>query len=402
MSRKAKSKRKTPRGDQVETRTSHVVAAPRAAWTAAGAARAARDARIATAAHLRGAAIAQEWEISQLAAGYQVLGRHLRATSGALRFLLGRRRLDESAAAILFGGAGLAPPFPTTLDDGARAVLDRRAADLDAATLYVLSPQMCDVVVAAAQTLTVDDIALLDHEDLPSPTGMLMLPHPVIVRAVNGSLADHRAYVWTTPAESRISPAWRRRTMPPRPGVRYTAYYDAHGPVRPDSFRDMAALAAAQRTPLPPLVPDATQTFPFRLTLTDRQRESIDHLAGHARAAADDLRELHDSVGLNTGDQVIASFEYQPGDELDDRDDLFTLRFLYAFCRLCEQNIVELGDAPTNHSAQVVADRAGVPAEVRVATLRTIRRPGSGYQAAETGSTNGWCACTRSASGIHP
>jgi hypothetical protein len=102
-------------------------------WTAAGAARAARDARIATAAHLRDAAIAQEWEISQLATGYQVLGRHLRAATGVLRFLLGRRRLDESAAAILFGGAGLSPPFPTTLEDGARAVLDRRAADLDAA-----------------------------------------------------------------------------------------------------------------------------------------------------------------------------------------------------------------------------------------------------------------------------
>jgi hypothetical protein len=98
-------------------------------------------------------------------------------------------------ATILFCGAGLTPPFPATINDGARAVLDRRAADLDAATLYVLSPPMCDVVLAAAQTLTLDDIALFDHDDLPSPTGMLMLPHPVLVRAVNGSLADHRAYV---------------------------------------------------------------------------------------------------------------------------------------------------------------------------------------------------------------
>jgi hypothetical protein len=33
----------------------------------------------------------------------------------------------------------------------------------------------------------------------------------------------------------------------------------------PDSFREMAA----RRTPLPPLVPDSTQAFPFRLTITD-------------------------------------------------------------------------------------------------------------------------------------
>jgi hypothetical protein len=30
---------------------------------------------------------------------------------------------------------------------------------------------MCDVAIAAAQTLTIDDLALIDEADLPSPTG---------------------------------------------------------------------------------------------------------------------------------------------------------------------------------------------------------------------------------------
>lgn len=33
------------------------------------------------------------------------------------------------------------------------------------------------------------------------------------------------------------------------PAVRLSAYHDAHGPVRLDTFRDMAALAAAQGNP---------------------------------------------------------------------------------------------------------------------------------------------------------
>ena len=79
---------------------------------------------------------------------------------------------------MLFGGSGLTAPYPASFDEAAPRILDLRAADLDAATLYVLSPSMCDVVIAAAQTFTVDDLALLDEDDLPGPTGLLMLPHP--------------------------------------------------------------------------------------------------------------------------------------------------------------------------------------------------------------------------------
>ena len=45
-------------------------------------------------------------------------------------------------------------------------------------------------------------------------------------------------------------------------------------------------------------------------------------------------------------------------------------RFLFAFWRLCEQRIAVTEHASINHSAQLLADRAGVPADVRIVRLR--------------------------------
>ena len=105
----------------------------------------------------------------------------------------GRRRRDRRIARdILLGGSRVSQPYPAELGDAARALLDRRADDLDAATLYVMSPSMSEVVIAAAQTLMLDDLALLSPDDLPSPTGLIMLPFPLMVRTVGGGLGDDR------------------------------------------------------------------------------------------------------------------------------------------------------------------------------------------------------------------
>jgi hypothetical protein len=164
-----------------------------------------------------------------------------------------------------------------------------------------------------------------------------------------------------------------------RPTTTVTARSD------PTAFRDLAA-TAAERTPLPPLLPDTTQTVPFRQAITNQRREAIEHLAEQARSARDVQRERHAAIGMNDSDQVDASFDYHPGDEIDDHDDQFALRFLYAFWRLCRQDIAQLDDAPAGHSAHVIAERAGVPAQVRVATLRPTRRA----DAPEPAGTRNW------------
>jgi hypothetical protein len=160
--------------------------------------------------------------------------------------------------------------------------------------------------------------------------------------------------------------------------VRFTSYLDSYGPVRPDSFRDMAARAHAHGTPLPPLLPDGTRTYPYRVTPTEEMRRAQTEYGEHARARTTQWRQASSTLGFDHGDQVDGTFEYHPGDEITDADDLFTIRFLYAFWRLCAQDLCELTEAEVGHSARLRAQRAGVPAEVRVATLRTPRSVGGG------------------------
>jgi hypothetical protein len=111
---------------------------------------------------------------------------------------------------------------------------------------------MCDVVIAAAQTLTWDDLSMLTEADRPSPSGLVVLPHPVLVTALNGNIGDDRAYLWHTPAQMP-KPDPTTRGWVHVPAVRISQYHDSHGPVGPDSFLDFADHARAQGHPLPDL-----------------------------------------------------------------------------------------------------------------------------------------------------
>lgn len=325
-------------------------------WTAAGAARAGREARIATAEHLDNAPIAQLWQAGKLMYGYEL----------ALGQVDGHEAI---AQAMLLGGMGLAPPYPRDWHDAAGLVLGDEVEALRAAQLYVLSPQMCDVVLAAAQTLTFDDLELVDEDDLPSPTGMVVLPHPVLIETIGGNLSDERAYTWRAP--SRIVRPTPRGTKDV-PAVRISAYNDVNGPVQPDSFRDMAARAAAEGTPLPPLLLDAVRCQPFRFASSPDQRAAFQDYIERAGRLGEVAQEQAAAVGWDEN-RVVG--ECVPGQVIKDVDNRFTERFLYAFWRLCEQRIAEVSDPGVNHSARVRAQRAGVSPEVRVVDIRGAARP---------------------------
>jgi hypothetical protein len=356
-------------------------------WTAAAAARAAREARIATVAHLRSAWIAHEWEASNLIRAEQIWRAHLTA-----QLQEGIPDLDPTSETcahlttglmgpLLYGASGLRAPYPADVDEAARRMLDCRADDLDAATLYVLSPSMCDVVTAAALTLTLDDTAMLDSEDLPSPTGLIMLPHPLLVRSPAGDLCDDRAYTWHSPATLPFSdPDFLQRPaggeggegdgVDEVAGVRIASYLDSYGPVRPPGFTAMAALAAADHTPLPPLTQDHTRTLPFRVAVSDDVRTTTDRFSAVSRDHGEQTRRRIAELGYDTADGLDTASEYRPGDEIDDAEGQFAARFLYAFWRLCAQQITEITDAPAGHNARLQAGRAGVSHEVRIATIR--------------------------------
>lgn len=325
----------------------------RKSWSLAGAARFAREARTSTAAHMRTAPIARRWRKAKLIRAYQVHAANL-----------GSR---EAAEQMLFGGLGYRPPFPADWDEAADLVTSDEAQYIARADLYVVTPQMCDVVIAAAQSLTVEDLKLVDEDDLPSPTGLLVLPYPLLVNSVGGNLGDDRAYCWRTPASFILPDPANPDSIVAKPAVPVSHYHDTHGPVRPDSFLDFAAEARREGTPLPPLLLDAVRCLPFHAVEADPDAGS--RLGRAARAVDDVHRGFAEALGQDES-RVVG--EYASGGQIDDADDTFILRFLYAFWRLCEQRIAEIGKVETKHAARVLGERTGLSPEVRVIRLRQL------------------------------
>ncbi|WP_020421103.1 hypothetical protein [Amycolatopsis sp. ATCC 39116] len=199
-------------------------------WTMAGAARAARDARVATVKYLADSEIAVKVQVGNLARAYQV---KLQAFGGN----------QFSAMLSLFGGMGY-PRSPSDWRSAAEMVLADETRNLAQAQLYVLSPQMCDVVIAAAQSLTIDDLYLINETDLPTPTGLIMLPEPILTRSVDSNLSDLRAFTWTTPASAFHGSRKQQRVLE-YPAARVSRYHATHGPVQPARFRELQDYARA-------------------------------------------------------------------------------------------------------------------------------------------------------------
>jgi hypothetical protein len=330
-----------------------------------GAARFAREARISTVRYLRDAPIARVWELGKL--------------QGAYAYHLAHLGDPARAWATMFGGMGYRAPYPAGWEQAAGTVLADEARYLAGADLYVLTPQMCDVVVAAAQSLNRDDLDLMSEDDMPGASGLVVLPHPLIIRAVTGDLADMRAYTWRIPLQLEV--AGDRGDVRDVPAVRMSSYHDTHGPVRPDIFLDFAAQARAQGTPLPPLLLDAKRCLPLRQQATGDQVRDLEEFVTTVRGMGDAARQQHADLGLEEN-RVIG--EYVPGSQVEDRDDTFMPRFLYAFWRLCEQRIAVADHAEVNHSARVLAERAGVSPEVRIIRLRrTDQAAGTGQPGRE-------------------
>lgn len=329
-------------------------------WTPAGAARAARDARVATVTYLSRTDLARTAYAGSLMREYDI----------KLRTFGGNQHM---ALLSLFGGMGYDQP-PKNWHAAAETVLADEARNLGQAQLYVLSPSMCDVVIAAAQTLTVEDLELFEDTDLPTPTGLLMLPEPLIVRAVDGALADLRALTWTTPATAFLASPKQRKVIE-SPAARVSAYYDTYGPVRPDGFLEFQAHARSRGITLPPLHLDAIRTFAFDHS-EENDPDVLRRGAEAARAAGDREREAMNDAGMDS-ERVIG--EYEPGSTIADQDGSLHLRLLAAFWRLCAQRIGEQSNAPLTHSAKITAQRTGAPPDVRVVQVRTPERsPDSG------------------------
>ncbi len=247
-------------------------------------------------------------------------------------------------------------------------MLADEARYLGAADLYVLTPQMLDVVIAAAQSLSSADLGLLRDDDLPGRSGVVILPRPLIIRSPAGSLYRHIAFTWQSPWRMPLPGGMGFREAE-LPAVRMSGYTAGR------AHRDFTQAARAQRLALPPMLLDDVWSLPLH-PATPSQAHDCEHLAAalqRLNAAYWQSQARHQE----TGDHGEVTSEYASGTILDqDQDGTLGSRFLYAFWRLCEQQIAAVQAPLAGHSAQVTAARAAVPPDVRVVTLRRAGSPG--------------------------
>jgi hypothetical protein len=220
---------------------------------------------------------------------------------------------------------------------------------------------MLDVVIAAAQSLTFADLGLLREDDLPSPSGAVILPRPLVTRLPNGSLHQGMAFTWRSPWRVPL-PGGMGFHGTELPAVRMSGYTTAAR-----AGRDVVQASRAQGLAVPPMLLDVIWSVPLH-PASPGQAHDCEQLAGA-------LRRLNaaywqdESRTKTAGDE--ATGEYASGTILDeDQDGTLDSRLMYSFWRLCEQQIAAVQDAPAGHSAQVTAARAGVAPDVRVVALR--------------------------------
>jgi len=187
------------------------------------------------------------------------------------------------------------------------------------------------------------------------------------VRSAGGDLGDDRAYCRTTPAAVRYPR--EDGTMGAEPSVCVASFHDTHGPVKPGSFRQFAAAARDQGSPLPPLLLDAKRCLPFHVARLspDEDPDGMDRYAEAVRKVDGAMRAHTASPGL---DEDWVDGLYESGSEIVDYDSTFTLRFLFAFWRLCEHRVAAVEDVETNHAAKLAALKTRLSADVRVVRLR--------------------------------
>jgi hypothetical protein len=324
-------------------------------WSLAAAARSARDARIAAVRYMREASAERQWHANVLAYGHQART----ASTG-----------DPAAArALQFATMGYPPPYPGNWDRAAAVMLADEARFLTRADLYVLTPQMLDVVIAATQTLTFADLGLLRQDDLPSPSGVVVLPRPLITRLPTGTLHQDIAFSWRSPWQIPL-PGQMGFRGADLPAVRMSGYTTAAR-----ATRDVALAARAQGVSVPPMLLDVIWSLPLH-PASAAQVHDCERLAAELRRLNAAYWEDESRTGT-AEDRNEATGEYASGEILDeDQDGTLGSRFLYAFWRLCEQRIAAVQAAETGHSAQVIAARAGVPPDVRIVALRRTGSPG--------------------------
>ena len=312
-------------------------------WSLTGSARAARDARVAAIRYMRTSPV----ELAGMRRSWPA------GTSRGPRVQAAPRPPGRCSSANM----GYAPPYPPTWRQASAMILTEEARYLSQADLYVITPQMLAVVAAAAQTLRYGDLRLLREDDLPGPSGVLVLPQPLRLRLPTGGIEEAQAYTWRLPWRIPL-PEGQGFAGTELPAVRMSAYTSARR-ANADFRREVRRLGVA----LPPILLDCIWSLPLHAA-TPAQQHDQQQLEAQLRMLNHGYWE-QESKARTPASETTA--DYAPGSVIDeDADGTFGSRFLYAFWRMCEQQIATITTPEPGHAARKTAAKA----------RRARRRPG--------------------------
>ncbi|GGS82736.1 hypothetical protein [Streptomyces badius] len=128
------------------------------------------------------------------------------------------RHREDMSFAMTLGKQGLAPPWPTGLQQATDWQIRQTMNTLEQADVCVISPGVHAAVMAAPATLERADVTTLDREaDIHAPTGFVVLVNR------GGGLSDTVAFGWQFITQHQVLPTSTY------PGVQLTTWAGRRG-----------------------------------------------------------------------------------------------------------------------------------------------------------------------------
>lgn len=237
-----------------------------------------------------------------------------------------------------------------------KAWADRRRQQLEHVPLYVLSPEMLPVVIAAAQSLTLQDAQAI-HDPAEKREGFLLLPNDIIITAnpLTDTIEHLSALAWF-PSRVAERDAEGEVVLPPKmvPTTRMMAFSRIH-PDRPtEATQRTWDLARHTGAIIPELVMAGESWFSTWKPEAEEWDQSLKEAA---------ISNPHyDDPG-----------EHEVGMVVHDADISFVVRFMTAFWRLCDQQVAVVSSQKTEPSSKRAAASRHWP-DVNVVTLRRAKQ----------------------------
>lgn len=330
-------------------------------WTAAGAARAAVRLRDQTQRCLAG----NQWVQMMLASNMNNVVTELHSVLLHSDLADVAERTDglerDVAMSMTLGKQGYRPPWPQSAGEAAAWQIRQIGKLLRQAEVLVISPAAHAAVMAAAATLEPADVSTLDRDrDILIPTGLLVLPEPVVVVNRTGSLSDTRAFGWQFITQHQILPTAQYS------GVRVTTFMDRDGPVQPADWRLAVSQTRASGSPLPPLVPDGEYGMRGDACLAEESTEILAGLSEQHRH----LQKALTQASQWRSEPVPEMGEWGGGRVEDPYDD-FVGRYMFAFWRLITQGVTAAGPSQAGTGAPATpGDESSLPRDPDVRVIR--------------------------------